>query len=166
MRVVKNGDIHVSAPYGMPKSQVERFIDEHHDWMIRAREITEQRQRKRQVFYDQLPQQTKIQRLEAQQRLSAIIEPMVEQHAKEMGVIPKTITYKALKSRWGQCNVRPRSITFSTYLLLLPQWCIEHVVVHELCHLLEPSHNTRFHTLMDRYFPLWREARKATRSLP
>ena len=54
---------------------------------------------------------------------------------------------------------------FSAYLLLLPEWCVEHVVVHELCHLLEPSHNTRFHALMDKFFPRWKEARKETRRL-
>ena len=53
-------------------------------------------------------------------------------------------------------------ICISTYVLLLPEWCVEHVVVHELCHLLEPSHNARFHALMDKYFPRWREARQLT----
>jgi len=38
-------------------------------------------------------------------------------------------------------------------------------VVHELCHLLEPSHNARFHALMDRYYPRWREARREARRL-
>ena len=51
------------------------------------------------------------------------------------------------------------------YVLLLPKWCVEHVVVHELCHLLEPSHNARFHALMDKYFPRWREARKETHKI-
>ena len=98
-------------------------------------------------------------------RLKAMVEPVVEQYAKVMGVKPEKITYKALKSRWGQCNVLSRSISFSLYLLLLPDWCVEHVVVHELCHLLEPSHNARFHALMDQYYPRWREARKATRNI-
>ena len=42
---------------------------------------------------------------------------------------------------------------------------LEHVVVHELCHLLEPSHNARFHALMDKFFPRWKEARKETRQI-
>ena len=91
--------------------------------------------------------------------------PLVEKHAREMGVKPQSITYKPMISRWGLCNVKTRTICFSAYLLLLPEWCIEHVVVHELCHLLEPSHNVRFHTLMDRYFPRWKEARKETRRI-
>ena len=36
MRIVKNGDVHVSAPIGMPKKEVERFIDEHRDWIAEA----------------------------------------------------------------------------------------------------------------------------------
>ena len=99
------------------------------------------------------------------QQLKALIEPMVEHHAQAMGVRPLAVTYKRMISRWGMCNVKKRTICFSAYLLLLPGWCVEHVVVHELCHLLEPSHNARFHALMDHYYPRWREARKTTRQI-
>ena len=97
-------------------------------------------------------------------RLDAIVKPMVAHHAMVMNVEPSAITYRKMVSRWGMCNVHSHALCFSLYLLLLPQWCIEHVVVHELCHLLESSHNARFHALMDRYFPRWREARKETRA--
>jgi predicted metal-dependent hydrolase len=97
--------------------------------------------------------------------LKALIEPMVDRHSKEMGVMPSAVYYKAMISRWGVCNVKDKSICFSAYLLLLPEWCVEHVVVHELCHLLEPSHNVRFHALMDKFFPRWKEARKTTRQI-
>lgn len=165
MRIVKNGDVHVSAPIGMPKTEIERFINEHREWIEKARQKTYERQRQRASFYNQLPLQTRTQADEALQRLKVLIEPLVEKHAKEMGVRPKGITYKPMISRWGLCNVKDCTICFSAYLLLLPEWCAEHVVVHELCHLLEPSHNARFHALMDRYFPRWREARKETRRI-
>ena len=161
MRIVKNGDVHVSAPFGIPKSEVERFIDEHRNWIVEARKRTYDRQQRRAAFYNQLPLKTKEQADDALQRLKAMIGPMVERHAKAMGVTPSFIRYKAMISRWGVCNVKEKSICFSIYLLLLPEWCVEHVVVHELCHLLEPSHNARFHSLMDKYFPRWKEARKA-----
>ena len=165
MRIVKNGDVHVSAPVGMPKAEVERFIQSHRDWIAAARKKTAERRKRQAAFYDQLPLQTREQTDDALRRLKALIEPMVEHHARQMGVKPAAISYKPTISRWGQCNIKNRSISFSTYLLLLPEWCIEHVVVHELCHLLEPSHNARFHALMDRYFPRWREARRETRRL-
>ena len=160
MRIVKNGDVHVSAPIGMPQKEVERFIEEHREWIVEARKKTYERQKQRADFYNQLPLKTREQADAALLRLKALIEPMVECHAKEMGVKPAVVSYKAMISRWGVCNVRDKSICFSVYLLLLPEWCVEHVVVHELCHLLEPSHNARFHALMDRFFPRWREARR------
>jgi hypothetical protein len=163
MRIVKNGDVHVSAPIGLPQKKVVDFIEQHRDWIAKARKKTTEREEKRTAFYNQLPLKTKAQKDEALTRVKALVEPMIEKHAKEMNVSPSTVIYKPTISRWGQCNVRNRSICISTYVLLLPEWCVEHVVVHELCHLLEPSHNARFHTLMDKYFPRWREARRETR---
>ena len=165
MRIVKNGDVHVSAPIGMPRAEVERFIEEHREWMAEARKKTYEHQKQRAAFYNRLPLQTREQADEALRRLKALIGPMVERHSREMGVQPSVVYYKAMISRWGVCNVRERSICFSAYLLLLPEWCAEHVVVHELCHLLEPSHSARFHALMDKYFPRWKEARKETRHI-
>ena len=162
MRIVKNGDVHVSAPIGMPREEVMRFVEEHREWTNEARKRNDERQKQRADFYNQLPLATRAQADEALKRLKALVEPMVERHAKEMGVRPGIVYYKPTISRWGQCNVRDRSICISAYVLLLPEWCVEHIVVHELCHLLEPSHNARFHAFMDKYFPRWREARKAT----
>ena len=163
MRIVKNGDVHVSAPIGLSRDRVIAFIEEHRDWISEARQKTSERQQQRNAFYDKLPLSTRAEADDALRRLKALIEPMVERHAKEMGVRPSRVFFKPTISRWGLCNVRDRSICISAYVLLLPEWCVEHVVVHELCHLLEPSHNARFHALMDKYFPRWREARRETR---
>ena len=165
MRIVRNGDVHVSVPIGVPRSEVERFIDAHRDWIAAAQKKTLANQQQRAAFYDQLPLQTRAQCDEAVRRLKGLVEPMLEHHAALMGVMPTAVTYKAMISRWGVCNVRNKRVCFSLYLLLLPEWCVEHVVVHELCHLLEPSHNARFHALMDRYYPRWREARREARRL-
>jgi hypothetical protein len=165
MRIVKNGDVHVSAPIGLPREKVMAFIEEHRDWINQARKKASERQKQRTAFFNKLPLATRAQADEALIRLKALVEPMMERHAKEMGVQPSRVYYKPTISRWGQCNVKTRSICISAYVLLLPEWCVEHIVVHELCHLLEPSHNARFHSLMDKYFPRWKEARKATRQI-
>ena len=153
MRIVKNGDVHVSAPIGMPREKVMKFIEEHKDWINEARKKTYERQKQRAEFFNKLPLATRAQADEALKRLKELVEPMMEKHAKEMGVKPSIVYYKPTIDR---------SICISAYVLLLPEWCVEHVVVHELCHLLEPSHNARFRALMDKYFPRWREARKET----
>ena len=165
MRIVKNGDVHVSAPIGMSKEEIEAFISQHQEWIVEARKKTAERQKQRIDFFNQLPLTTKAQKEEATEKVRALIEPLIEHYTEVIGVIPSFIRYKPMISRWGMCNVKERSICFSTYLLLLPNWCVEHVVVHELCHLLEPSHNVRFHALMDKYYPKWRDARKETRRI-
>jgi len=165
MRIAKNGDVHVSAPIGLPRKKVEAFIEQHSDWIVKARKRTEERLQERNSFYRQLPLATKAQKEQAMKRLKTLVEPMVDRYSKEMGVEPSRLYYKPTISRWGQCNVKDRSIYFSMYVLLLPDWCVEHIVVHELCHLLEPSHNARFHALMDHYFPRWREARRKMKNM-
>ena len=165
MRIVKNGDVHVSVPFGMPREKVDRFIEENREWIAQARQSAYERQQQRAAFYSQLPLHTQQQADEALHRLKALVEPMVEHYSKLMGVKPTLVYYRPLISCWGKCDVKERTICISAYVLLLPEWCVEHVVVHELCHLLEPSHNARFHSLMDRYFPRWREARAETRRI-
>ena len=91
MRIVKNGDVHVSAPIGMPKKEVERFIEEHRDWITEARKRTSENQKRRADFYNQLPLKTREQSDDALRRLKALIEPMVERHSKEMGVKPSVV---------------------------------------------------------------------------
>lgn len=91
--------------------------------------------------------------------------PLVARYAPLMNVEPPHIDYKPFISKWGDCSPARRHITISLYTLLLPAWCIEHVVVHELVHLLVPDHSDRFHRLLTRYFPRWREARAETRRI-
>ena len=165
IRIVRNGDVHVSVPIGMSNKEVEAFISSHQNWIEEAKKKTDERQKQRTAFFNQIPMRTKVQKVEATERVRMLVEPMIERYAKVMGVKPSTVSYKPMVSRWGVCNVKKCSICFSTYLLLLPDWCVEHVVVHEFCHLLEPSHNANFHALMDKFYPRWREARKETRKL-
>jgi predicted metal-dependent hydrolase len=47
-----------------------------------------------------------------------------------------------------------------------PPECLEYLVVHEMVHLLEPTHNERFVSLMDRFMPNWRNRKRLLNSLP
>lgn len=55
------------------------------------------------------------------------------------------------RSRWGSCTPVDRSIRLSRRLQEMPAWVVDYVLVHELAHLIEPSHNDRFWTWVDRY---------------
>ena len=165
MRIAKDGSVRVSAPWLMPRATIERFVADHRDWIEKHLVKSRQRQQKSEEFYAGLDISSPKLRKEAACRLDAIVAPMIEKYSAQMGVKPSGITYRATKSRWGSCNTRTRRISLSLYLLLLPPWCIEHVVVHELAHLLVPDHGPRFYAVMDKHFPRWRDARKETRKL-
>ena len=55
------------------------------------------------------------------------------------------------RSRWGSCTPVDRSIRLSRRLQEMPDWVIDYVIVHELAHLIEPTHGPRFHAIVDRY---------------
>lgn len=71
-----------------------------------------------------------------------------------------------MKTKWGSCSKGTRSIRLNTDLAKKPRDCLEYIVVHEMLHLLEPTHNTRFLALMDRFMPNWRLRRDQLNQLP
>lgn len=89
--------------------------------------------------------------------VAAFAPALVERWAPIMGVKPGALVYRNMVSRWGSCNVKTGRICLNVQLAAHPPECLEYVVVHELCHLLEPSHGPRFKALMTRFLPDWRE---------
>ncbi|OUS29431.1 hypothetical protein A9Q99_10070 [Gammaproteobacteria bacterium 45_16_T64] len=80
-------------------------------------------------------------------------------------LLPESVvTLRKMKRRWGSCSIHGK-ITFSTALAKYPLQCIDSVVVHELCHLLEFSHNQRFYGFMDQVYPDWKLGDKLLQSL-
>ncbi|MBM3982339.1 MAG: M48 family metallopeptidase [Planctomycetes bacterium] len=91
--------------------------------------------------------------------LAALWEP-------RMGVKVARFFVQRMKTRWGSCNPTTRSIRLNTDLAKKPRECLEYILVHEMCHLLEPTHNARFVALMDRFIPRWQYHRNVLNRLP
>lgn len=70
-----------------------------------------------------------------------------------MGVRATRWAVRRMKTRWGSCTPRTGAIRINSTLAAYPPECLEMVVTHELVHLMEASHNERFHALLDRYCP-------------
>lgn len=88
------------------------------------------------------------------------VKRLVARWAPRMQVNPTRIYVRRMKSKWGSCNIVKRSIRLNTALIALPPECLEYVVVHELAHLIEPSHNRNFYRIMDEFMPEWRRISK------
>lgn len=83
-----------------------------------------------------------------------------------VGVSVARIYVQRMKTRWGSCNSNARTIRLNSDLSRKPRDCLEYIVVHEMLHIVEPSHNERFQRLMTRHLPDWRHRREALNRLP
>ena len=83
-----------------------------------------------------------------------------------MGVEVTEYFLQRMKTKWGSCNHQAKHIRLNTELVKKPKDLLEYVVVHELAHLLEPTHNDRFVAILDQHYPTWREARVELNELP
>ena len=95
--------------------------------------------------------------------VAACVPALIEAWEPIMGVKAGKIAYRNMTSRWGSCQPSTGRICINVRLALYPPECLEYVVVHELCHLLERGHGPRFQALMDTFMPDWRERRAKLR---
>ncbi len=99
-------------------------------------------------------------------QLELIIPPLIAKWESIMNVSVKRFSIRSMKTRWGSCTPKTRCIRFNLELVKRGPECLEYIVVHELVHLLEASHNNKFKKLMDRFYPKWKFYQKELRSLP
>jgi predicted metal-dependent hydrolase len=92
--------------------------------------------------------------------LAKEIPPLLHKWEKIIGVKAEGFSIRDMKTRWGTCNIRSRNICLNLQLAKKPPECLEYVVVHELVHLLEKSHNSVFKAYLDRFLPGWRSIKK------
>lgn len=100
------------------------------------------------------------------QQLRAKLPALLDKWQPLMGVEAKRIFVQRMKTRWGSCNSAAGSIRLNTELAKKPPECLEYILVHELAHLIEPTHNARFLGLLDRLMPRWRQIRDELNRLP
>jgi hypothetical protein len=100
------------------------------------------------------------------EQLKKAVPPLLARWQPLLGVSVERWFVQRMKTRWGSCNHKARTIRLNTELAKKPPECLEYIVVHELVHLLEPTHNARFIALMDRFMPRWQAYRDMLNSLP
>lgn len=81
----------------------------------------------------------------------------INKYEKIMGIHSEQLRIKKMKTRWGTCNIEAKRIWINYELIKYPIECLEHIVVHELTHLLETNHTPRFYVLLEKYYPNFRE---------
>lgn len=170
LHVKADGSVSLSIPATTSLRAAQAFLDRRAAWIAAHLEQVRARKQLRQEdtsphagavplwgeFIDASALDTTLDdlyRRELARRLPLVVE-CVE---ARMGVHALSWQLRRMTSRWGSCTPARRSIRMNTMLAAYPPACLEFVVTHELCHLIEPSHNARFHELLDRFCPRNRE---------
>jgi len=91
---------------------------------------------------------------------------LVTDWSRRLGLDAPRLYVQHMKTKWGSCSPIRRSIRLNTELAKKPPGCLEYIVVHELVHLLEPTHNERFKALMRAFLPEWEDRRRELNALP
>lgn len=167
LRVRADGSVTLSIPLHATAGRAQAFLDGRSAW-IRAnvekrraqtqeRELAKGRLKQSYPLWGRLVdapaggglsdgQIEDIYRSELEQKLPEVIMWMESQ----IGAHANKWRLRSMKSRWGSCTPKTGWIRINTRLAAYPPECLAYVVAHELAHLLEPSHNARFHAIVAR----------------
>ena len=115
---------------------------------VRPSEVGEQRKQRIQQYLKSWY------RSRAEERL----QEKVERYSKQIGVSPKGLRVREFKSKWGSCDSRG-TIAFNLNLIKAPQPIVDYVVIHELCHMIQPNHSKNFWKEVEKYDASYKEHR-------
>ncbi len=98
--------------------------------------------------------------------LHKTIPPLIAQWEKKLKVKVSAYFLQRMKTKWGSCNHQSGNIRLNTELVKKPKELLEYVIIHEMIHLIEPTHSKRFIDLLQKNHPQWQEARAELNELP
>ncbi len=145
LEVRRDGSILVRAPLRLSRDRIDRFVQEHSQWILDA----QSRQQVRQAAHPE-PDAQEILRLKNMAK--ELLPIKVAAFAKTMGLSPAGITITSARTRFGSCSSANR-LSFSWRLMQYPDAAIDYVVVHELAHIVHKNHSADFHALVAKYLP-------------
>jgi predicted metal-dependent hydrolase len=91
--------------------------------------------------------------------LHAVVPAIIKKWQIKLNVHVTSYFLQRMKTKWGSCNHRAGHIRLNTELVKKPKDLLEYVIVHEMAHLIEPTHSERFMAILDKHYSTWREAR-------
>jgi predicted metal-dependent hydrolase len=99
-------------------------------------------------------------------QLHAVVPAFIKKWERKLSVKVTGYYLQRMKTKWGSCNHQAGNIRLNTELVKKPKDLLEYVIVHEMIHLFEPTHNERFISILEEHYPSWRDARAELNELP
>lgn len=99
-------------------------------------------------------------------QLRKLAVPRLEKWALHLKVRPQRWGIRPMKTKWGSCNPDKSIIWLNAELAKKPERMIDYVILHELAHLISPTHDKKFIQVLDSNLPRWRSIRRELNELP
>ena len=152
IQIGKEGVI-VRAPMKLPAVVIRTFVESKRTWI----------EKKLAAQVSDLPGFTREQLEELTRQAKQELPQKAARYAVLLNVTYGRITIRHQKTRWGSCSGK-KNLNFNCLLMLAPERVRDYVVVHELCHLLEMNHSSRFWALVEKTIPDHKESRRWLRT--
>jgi predicted metal-dependent hydrolase len=135
---IKGRDVIVRAGNWVPKWFISQIVSQKYDWIMRKIQNN---------LSTQIKTYTPSQLIEMKDRAKHIFPPKINYFAGLIGVSYNKVSFRNQKSRWGSCSSRG-NLNFNIHLVNVPEFVLDYVIIHELCHLIEHNHSARFWSLV------------------
>lgn len=153
IKITADMQIVVYVPLYVSDNEIERmviskskWIDEH---MLKVQSTIDERSKLEKITFEQIK--------ELADQAVEYIPKRVKYYAEKENFIYNKITIKNLVSRWGSCSTKG-NLNFNCLLMLTPDYVIDYIVVHELCHLREMNHSEKFWAEVEKIMPDYQRA--------
>lgn len=154
LEIREDGSLLVRAPKNCEKGRIDAFIREKEDWIREKSEAQKRRERKA----EEAAKLTEAQRQLYREKSREVFEQKAAYYARIMDVSYERIAIRDQKTRWGSCSAK-KNLNFNWRLILAPAGVLDYVVVHELAHLREMNHSSRFWQVVEETMPEYRKYR-------
>jgi predicted metal-dependent hydrolase len=148
-----SGELRLSVPKRSSQRALLSFLHERVGWMRRQRERI-----LAQAALTPAPA-SREEKAAARRQLEGALEPLIRAWEARLGLKVRRWGLRVMHSRWGSCNPRTATLSFSLSLAAREAEVLEYLVVHEMLHLIEAGHGARFKALLEQYYPNWKSAR-------
>lgn len=164
IQLAPDGGLIVRAPERCPQSFIDGFVMEKRQWIEKkrqelARRETERKQGRAVVADGFCYPETEAEEQIFREQAAEIFAQKAAYYARQMGVAYQRITIRDQKTRWGSCSSKG-NLNFNWRLVLAPVKVLDYVVIHELAHLKEMNHSSRFWGIVEEMMPDYRNQRK------
>ncbi len=142
LTVRADGRVRVAYPWRMARETALEFLEQHRAWVLATRERLAARKTGCPTCRPE-----EIERLRREAR--RLLPPRVGELAARYGFNYGRVSIRASRTRWGSCSGR-NDLSLSLFLMTLPEYLRDFVILHELCHTVHHNHSAAFHALLDR----------------